>query len=52
MRTDLLNDQPRSIHEPVHEDSDDEERWLQEKGRLVVDNKEAGIRLSHTPEES
>ena len=39
----IANDQPRS--KPVHEDSDDEEDWLQNKGRLVVDNKEAGIRL-------
>ena len=44
VRTDLLDDQPRSVHEPVHEDSDDEEEWLK-KGTLVVDNKEAGIRL-------
>ena len=41
----FLDDQPRSIHEPVHEDSDDGEEWLQKNCTFVVDNEEAGIRL-------
>ena len=45
VRTDLLSDQPLSIHEPVHEDSDDEEEWLKKNCTFVVDNEEAGIRL-------
>ena len=33
--------------EPVHENSDDDDReeWLEKRGSLLVDNKEAGIRL-------
>ena len=41
----FLDGQPRSIHEPVHEDSDDGEEWLQKNCTFVVDNEEAGIRL-------
>ena len=40
-----IHDQPRSIHEPVHEDSDDGEDWLKKNCSFFVDDEEAGIRL-------